>query len=158
MNKGQSLMEVLVALLIPSIVLVIIIGFIQTGRGVFNKGFQNILIQNDYDKLIVTINKDLKDIKKINQISNSELIILSRDNSLITYKIEKDKNKIKILRQNKELKFKNMKISSIYFEGYDKNERKTTIADKLILIKAFINYLDNKSKIHYNFEIFNVKK
>ena len=45
MNKGQSLMEVLVALLILSIVLVIIIGFIQTGRGVFNKGFQNILIK-----------------------------------------------------------------------------------------------------------------
>ena len=157
MNKGLSLIETLTALLILSIVLVIIFGFIQTGHSVFTKSFKDFLIKNDYDKLVTLIKKDFNNLKQIEEIQPGKLQLLTQDNILLTYKIIKDNNKLIIYRQDKEIKFKNIKFSNIYFEAFDKTGEKAAYPHKIILIKIFTAYLYSKKIQHNTFELFEIK-
>ncbi len=156
MNKGLSLIETLTAMLILSIILVIMLGFVRAGHGLFTKSFKDFVIRNDYDEFISYFSKDFKNLKQIKEIENNELTLLLKNDTPITYKITRDENKLKIIRQDKEIEFKNIIFNNVYLEGYDKKGNKTTLAEKIIFIKIFIGYLDNKVFKHYSFELFEI--
>ncbi|MBU1078649.1 MAG: hypothetical protein KKH98_15225, partial [Spirochaetes bacterium] len=62
MKKGLSLIEALSALLIFSILLIVMLGFIRTGNNIFLKGFNNFLIKNEYEQFYGMLLKDIKNL------------------------------------------------------------------------------------------------
>ncbi len=156
MNKGLSLIETLTAMLILSIILTIMLGFIRTGHGLFTKSFKDFVIENDYDKFTTLFIKDFKNLKQIEKIEDKELILLLKKDGPITYKIVKDRNKIKIFQQDKEIEFKNIIFEDVYFKAYNKARNETSLSQQTVFIKIFIAYLDNKGTRHYSFELLEI--
>ena len=156
MNKGFSLTEALTAIFILSIVLVIMTGFVQTGHSIFSKGYKDFIIKNEYNDLVTILSKDFKNLKQIKKADNNELKLITQNDILITYKIIKDNKELKILRQDKEIEFKNIAFEKISFEAYNKTCNKTFLPRDIILIKMHITYLDNKKVKHHSFELFEI--
>ncbi len=156
MNKGFSLTEALTAIFILSIVLVIMMGFVQTGHSIFSKGYKDFIIKNDYNDLVLILSKDLKNLKQIEKIDNDELKLITQKDILITYKIIKDNKELKILRQDKEIELKNITFNNISFEAFSKTRNKTTSPRDIILLKMHITYLNNKKIKHHSFELFEI--
>ena len=86
MNKGLTLIEVLTALLIFSIVSLVIFGFFQSGYNVFTRGYKDFLVQNDYNQLINYFIKELKNIKEINSLLANELMLSYKKKKTVTYR------------------------------------------------------------------------
>jgi len=151
MNKGITLIEAIAGILILSIVLAIIAGFMQTGSRLFSKGYESIIISNEYNDLMAIFKKDFRQLQKIKEISKKYIQLKLKNNETVQYMIDQDKNNIKIIRNNKEIKLNHIKFHDISFAGYNKNNNN----DKIIYVKIFLSYWQNNI-IHYSFEIIEI--
>jgi len=155
MKKGLSLIEALSALLIFSILLIVMLGFIRTGNNIFLKGFNNFLIKNEYEQFYGMLLKDIKNLKKIMKITNYELIFLTKDDHTVSYKILKSNNII-FKRSDNEIIFKHLVLSNMYFTAYNKEEKRSSRENEIILIKVHMSYLDNNNIRNNTFELFEI--
>lgn len=158
MNKGLTLIETLTVLLLTSIVIVVMMGFFQTGYTVFNKGYREFVIKNDYDHFVSYFIKDFKRNITVKEITRGRLVLLIDEKDELIYEIIKDETGLKAFRQDKELKLKNINIIDCYFKSFDRNRKSNNNPLEIVLIKLFITYKGHKGVKHYDFELFEVKK